>query len=116
MNDWSDITIAGHACHLYEPPQPSPHGYTVLYLHGLHLAKLEDHPTFTKQFDEHGLRCIAPVTRRSWWTDRICPEFDEHVSAERHVLDRVLPWLAENRNVRPPQIALLGTSMGGQGA
>jgi pimeloyl-ACP methyl ester carboxylesterase len=113
---WSEITIAGHACRLYEPPHPSPHGYTVLYLHGLHSATLEDHPAFTKQFDQHGLRCIAPVTKRSWWTDRICPEFDPHVSAERHIIDRVLPWLVENWNVRPPQIALLGTSMGGQGA
>ena len=56
------------------------------------------------------------MTGRSWWTDRICPEFDPHLSAERHVLDRVLPWLAEHWNVRPPQIALLGASMGGQGA
>jgi S-formylglutathione hydrolase FrmB len=113
---WSDITIAGHACHIYEPSRPSPHGFTVMYLHGLHLAPLADHPVFERLFDQHGLRCIAPVTQRSWWTDRICPEFDPHVSAERHVLDRVRPWLAENWNARPPQIAILGTSMGGQGA
>jgi pimeloyl-ACP methyl ester carboxylesterase len=113
---WSEIAIAGHACHLYVPPQPSPLGFTVMYLHGLHLAKLADHPVFERLFDQYGFRCIAPVTQRSWWTDRICPEFDPHVSAERHVLDRVLSWLAENWNVRPPQIALLGTSMGGQGA
>jgi pimeloyl-ACP methyl ester carboxylesterase len=113
---WSEIAIAGHACHIYVPPKPSAHGFTVMYLHGLHLARLADHPIFEQLFEQHGLRCIAPVTRRSWWTDRICREFDPHVSAERHVLDRVLPWLAENWNARPPRIALLGTSMGGQGA
>jgi pimeloyl-ACP methyl ester carboxylesterase len=113
---WSEVTIAGHICHTYVPAAPSPHGFTVMYLHGLRLAQLADHPVFEQLFDQHGLRCIAPVTQRSWWTDRICLEFDPHISAERHVLDRVLPWLAENWNVRPPQIALLGTSMGGQGA
>jgi S-formylglutathione hydrolase FrmB len=116
MSNWSEITIAGHVCHIYEPSRPSPHGFTVMYLHGLHMTRLADCPAFETLFDEHGLRCIAPVTQRSWWTDRICGEFDAHVSAERHVLDRVLPWLAEHWNVRPPQIALLGTSMGGQGA
>src|SRR5687767_1180838 len=114
--NWSEVEIAGHACHVFEPAQPSPHGFTVMYLHGLHLGELADHPAFTRLFDQYGLRCIAPVTGRSWWADRICPEFDPQVTAERHVLDRVLPWLAENWNVRPPQIALLGTSMGGQGA
>jgi S-formylglutathione hydrolase FrmB len=113
---WSEVKVAGHACDVYEPAGPSPHGFTVMYLHGLHLGKLADHPTFARLFDQYGLRCIAPVTGRSWWADRIYTEFDLHVTAERHVLDRVLPWLAENWNVRPPQIALLGTSMGGQGA
>jgi pimeloyl-ACP methyl ester carboxylesterase len=114
--NWSELEVAGHACHVYEPAQPSPHGFTVMYLHGLHLGELADHPTFARLFDQYGLRCIAPVTGRSWWADRIWPEFDPQVTAERHMLDRVLPWLAEHWNVRPPQIALLGTSMGGQGA
>lgn len=87
-----------------------------MYLHGVHLGRLDDRPAFAALLDRHGLRCMAPVTQRSWWTDRICLEFDPHVSAERHVLDRVLPWLREHWNVAPPQIALLGTSMGGQGA
>lgn len=113
---WSDASIAGHACYVYEPAAPSPHGYTVMYLHGVHLGKLADHATFGELFDRFGLRCIAPVTGRSWWSDRICEEFDLTITAERYVLDRVLPWLAENWAVAPPQIALLGTSMGGQGA
>ncbi len=113
---WSEAQVGGHPCHMYEPPSPSSHGYTVLYLHGVHLGELQQHATFAREFDRHGLRCVAPVTRRSWWTDRICAEFDPKVTAERHVLDRVLPWLAETYDVRPPQIALLGTSMGGQGA
>lgn len=108
--------MAGHQCHVYEPTQPSPHPYIVLYLHGVHLGNLRDHPEFGEQLDRHGLRVIGPVTERSWWTDKICPEFDPDISAERYVLDRILPAIAERFGVRPPGIALLGTSMGGQGA
>lgn len=113
---WSDASIAGHTCHVFEPATPSPHGYTVMYLHGVRLGKLADHLEFAALFDRFGLRCIAPVTQRSWWSDRICEEFDSTITAERYVLDRVLPWLAEHWNVAPPRIGLLGTSMGGQGA
>jgi pimeloyl-ACP methyl ester carboxylesterase len=113
---WSELIVGGHPCYAYEPPERSPHGDTVMYLHGVHLGRLDERPTFGHLFDRYGLRCIAPVTQRSWWTDRICAEFDPNISAERHVLDRVLPWLAEHWTVAPPRIALFGTSMGGQGA
>jgi pimeloyl-ACP methyl ester carboxylesterase len=116
MGTWSELTIAGHPCQAFLPDAPSPHGDTVMYLHGVRLGRLEEQPAFARLFDQYGLRCIAPVTQRSWWTDRICAEFDPEVSAERHVLERVMPWLAENWNLAPPRLALFGTSMGGQGA
>jgi S-formylglutathione hydrolase FrmB len=101
---------------VFEPATAAEHGFVVLYLHGVHLNRLADHPTFTEQFSRHSLRVICPATKRSWWTDRICSEFDPKISAERHILDNVLPWIAANWSARPPRIALLGTSMGGQGA
>jgi S-formylglutathione hydrolase FrmB len=113
---WSTVEVAGHDCHVYEPPAPSPHGFVVIYLHGVHLGRLSDHPPFCREFDRHGLRVICPVTQRSWWTDRICTEFDPEITAERYVLDRVVPHVAERWSARPPRIGLLGTSMGGQGA
>lgn len=113
---WSTADVAGHPCHVYEPPVPSPHGYAVVYLHGVHLGQLSDHHRFGELFDGHGLRVICPVTARSWWTDRICEEFDRETTAERYLLDRVLPYVTERWGSRPPQLALLGTSMGGQGA
>ena len=30
---------------------------------------------------------------RSWWVDRVCPEFDPTLTAERHLLDNVVPWV-----------------------
>jgi S-formylglutathione hydrolase len=113
---WSLEKVGGHPCDVYEPRQPSPHGFVVIYLHGVHLARMAENATYTREFERHGLRVCAPHTGRSWWADKNLPEFDPHVSPQRHVLDRVMAWIAERWQSRPPQIALLGTSMGGQGA
>lgn len=113
---WSEVNVAGHPCDVYEPPAPSGHGYVALYLHGVHLGRLVDKPEFGAEFDRYGLRVISPMTQRSWWTDRICAEFDANISAERHVLDNVLPYIERRWGARPPQIGIFGTSMGGQGA
>jgi S-formylglutathione hydrolase FrmB len=113
---WTRIELASHLCRLYEPPAPSPHNYTIIYLHCSEAASLRGYPEFVEQLDRHGLRVIEPVTGRSWWTDRIWPEFDAAISAEAYVLNHVVPFVAERWNSRPPQLALLGISMGGQGA
>ncbi len=113
---WSEVDIAGHACEVYEPPRPNPHNYVVIYLHGVHLNRLHDKAPFIEQFDRHGLRVVCPRTARSWWTDKICEEFDPTITAERYLLDRVVPWIDQQWGVRSPAIGLLGTSMGGQGA
>lgn len=113
---WSQIELAGHKCRLYEPPAPRPHNDTIIYLHCSEAASLRGYPAFVDQFDRHGLHIIEPVTGLSWWTNRIWPEFDTQISAEAYVLQHVVPFVAERWNVRPPQLALLGISMGGQGA
>lgn len=113
---WSTAHLAGHPCDIFEPAQRHPHGFVLIYLHGVHLNRLDDKPAFVQLFEQHGLPVICPWTERSWWTDKICEEFDPQLTAERHVLDNVLPYIEERWNARPPQIGLLGTSMGGQGA
>jgi S-formylglutathione hydrolase FrmB len=82
----------------------------------VHEAWLGDQEPFTAALERHGLVAVGPRTRRSWWTDRICAEFDPEISAERFVLKRVIPWIESEFATSPPQIGLLGTSMGGQGA
>jgi pimeloyl-ACP methyl ester carboxylesterase len=113
---WSEEVVGGHPCDVFEPARASAQGFVVLYLHGVHLLRLVDNAVFTAELDRHGLRAVAPMTRRSWWTDRICAEFDPQLTAERHVLANVLPYILERWGVGPPRIGLLGTSMGGQGA
>jgi poly(3-hydroxybutyrate) depolymerase len=113
---WSEVNVAGHTCRVFEPAAPSPHRYVVIYLHCSHAASLGGYPAFMRQFEKYGLRVIEPVTGLSWWTDRIWPEFDPQISTEAHVLKHVVPYVAERWNAQPPRLALLGISMGGQGA
>lgn len=113
---WTTVEIAGHPCHVFEPGTVSPHGYTILYLHGSEVEHLADQPRITRQLEQHGLRAIAPVTGKTWWSDRIASEFDSQMSVEQYLLKQVLPYMVVRWECRPPQIALLGVSMGGQGA
>ncbi len=113
---WSEIKLAGHECRIFEPARPSEHGYAVIYLHCSEAAPIGRFSAFNEAFERHGLRVIEPVTGRSWWTDRIWPEFDLHISAEGYVLRHVVPYVVKRWEARPPRLALLGISMGGQGA
>lgn len=116
LGNWFVEQVAGHRCDVFEPRRRNPHGYVVIYLHGVHLGKLNDKAEFVEQFEQRGLPVISPLTGRSWWTDRICPEFDAHLSAEEYVLTHILAYIQARWASAPPRIALLGTSMGGQGA
>ncbi len=113
---WARLGIAGHPCRLYEPSHPSPHGYTVLYLHDRYQGTPASRSQVLQPFQEHGLRIMAPLARRSWWVDRLCPDFDPHITPEKYLLEKILPWLATNWQCQPPRLALFGVSMGGQGA
>ena len=137
---WTTIDLAGHPCDVYEPSgatgsasvlladsanrvqpalakpvAPSDARSVILYLHGVHSTPLAKSAAFNRQFADLGIPVLAPQTGRSWWNDRINAAFDPRQSAERYLLDRVLPFIADRWQARPPQIALLGTSMGGQG-
>ena len=113
---WTTETVGGHPCDIYEPAQRNQHGFTVLYLHGVHVGRLADNEAFTAQFEKHSLPVFVPITNRSWWTDRICPDFDPNITAEQHVLKNVLPFIRQRWEPITPIVGLLGTSMGGQGA
>ena len=113
---WSTVEVAGHPCELFEPARRNEHGYVLIYLHGVHLAKLGDNRVYTELLERHGLPLVAPRTGRSWWSDKICPDFDSELTAEQHIRRNVLPYIRERWGVAPPRIGLLGTSMGGQGS
>lgn len=114
--NWSVEQVGGHPCDVFVPDVCNSHGYALLYLHGVHQHRLQEQAPFSEQFAKHGLPVVCPRTKRSWWSDRVCAEFDTQLTAEAHVLKNVIPFMADRWNSSPPHIALLGTSMGGQGA
>src|SRR5262249_2550997 len=113
---WTITEIAGKRADVYQPPSTARVPFAILFLHPLGLETLHDRPAFTNVFANLGMICVCPHTQRCWWTDRICAEFDTHITPRRRVLTHVMPSSGERWNLAPPAIGLLGTSMGGQGA
>lgn len=108
---WTRTQIAGKPADVFDPAGPPR--FAVLYLHPVGLESLADNATYTAELAKHRLACCAPFGARSWWSDRVCSEFDPTLTAERYLLDHVVPWMRD-RWQRP--IAVVGISMGGQGA
>ncbi len=113
---WQRTTVDGKAVDWFTPPGVDKPRFATLYLHPVGLEALADNAVFTAELARHGLACVAPQGARSWWTDRVCPEFDETLTAECHLLNNVLPWLREQFQLGEAPIGTFGISMGGQGA
>src|SRR5262245_12825644 len=116
MGQWQQVEIAGKAADVFFPNSRSPLNFAVLYLHGHGLVTLKENTVYTAHFQRLGLACVCPHGKRSWWGDRVCREFDSQQTPVNYLRQSVLPWMAENCGASPPAIALLGVSMGGQGA
>ena len=113
---WRRAAVAGHDVFWHMPDRRHEAGFVVLYLHGVHQRMPWAFPEFVRPFTERGLPMVCPVSGPSWWVDRIVETFDERLTPEQFVVDQVLPWIEKELGAAPPRIALLGTSMGGQGA
>jgi enterochelin esterase-like enzyme len=113
---WSHVDIHGKPADVYEPAAATNPRCGVLHLHGVGLETLVDNAVYTRLFDELQLVCVCPHGQRSWWVDRICPEFDARLTAERYLLDHVVPFFRQRWGLHPGSIGLQGISMGGQGA
>jgi pimeloyl-ACP methyl ester carboxylesterase len=112
---WSTIVVDGHACELYEPADPPP-GRAVIYLHGVRERTLRESAGLREAIEAARLPAVAPRAGRSWWLDRIVPAFDPSITPERFVLGPTLAEIRRRFGVAPPGVAVVGTSMGGQGA
>jgi len=112
---WTTTTIAGKTCDVFEPDTPRD-DRAVIHLHGHGLTTLANNAAFTPELNRYGLRTICPHGQRSWWLPEICDEFDAELTPFDFVRHHVTDWIGENWQVRTPRIALMGISMGGQGA
>ncbi|MGH7139861.1 MAG: alpha/beta hydrolase-fold protein [Pirellulales bacterium] len=116
QHDLAEITVAGHRCQMYEPPERHPQGWSIVFLHDVDADGLRGRAAYLEAFARYGIPCIAPLSGRSWWTERIWNDFDPNLSTERFVVDHVLPYVAERWQSHAPRAALLGIGMGGQGS
>lgn len=112
---WLLADVAGHACEIFVPTDPLP-GRATIYLHGVRERWLQEIAGLRDRIEESRLPVIAPRAGRSWWLDRIVPSFDPVLTPERYVVEHVVAEMQRRFGVSPPGIALVGTSMGGQGA
>src|SRR5438105_15830567 len=116
QDTWQSLEISGKQADVYEPAGVSRPHFGLLYLHGSSGETLRDRPVFANMLNELKFACICPYGRRSWWSERICAEFDPRLSAERYLLDQVLPFSRKRWSLAPRAIGLLGISMGVQAA
>jgi S-formylglutathione hydrolase len=108
--------VGGKSADVYDPGGDAKPDFGVLFLHPVGLETLVDRPAYTHLLEELGLACVCPYGDHSWWTDRVCPDFDPNITAERYLLDQVVPFFQTRWGISPRAIGLLGISMGGQGA
>jgi len=113
---WSTEQIDGRRVDIFVPTSEKPPETAVLFLHGHAQVFLNENPDFSRLFQKHGLIAICPNGGQSWWLDVPCREFDAEQSPQNWLINSIVPFIERRFSVAPPKIALLGVSMGGQGA
>jgi len=112
---WISTPIGGRPADVFIPEAPPAPG-AVLYLHGYGEEHLSDNDVFTACFEKFRLRVVAPRGGTGWWLDQLHPHFDSRQTPMHYLLHDVTGWIEAQWDVSPPQIALIGVSMGGQAA
>ncbi|TWT58770.1 putative esterase [Thalassoglobus neptunius] len=118
---WTTVEISGRPADVFLPQTEESAEETkfpgaVIYLHAHGEEKLSEKPEFTQIFEQHGLPIVCPRGAKSWWLDVICKDFDDELTPMEFIRRDVTAWIEQQWDVTSPRIALLGISMGGQGA
>jgi S-formylglutathione hydrolase len=113
---WQGGTIGEKAVDTYGPgPHDKPrHG--LFFLHDEDRETLADKPAFVDCLEASHFACICPHGGNSWWTDRLWPQFDPRLTAEKFLMELVLPEFEKRWALGPGSLGLLGIGMGGQAA
>jgi S-formylglutathione hydrolase len=113
---WERILIRDKPADVFEPASTGSPRFGLLFLHDCDGRTVRERPAFSRILEAADLACICPFGDATWWTDRPCPNFDKNLTAERYLLDVVLPHFDERWKISPRAIGVLGIGMGGQGA
>lgn len=116
LQRWQSVAVDGRSVDVFLPDSANPPAGVVLFLHGHGEVGLRSNAVFTRLFHQHRLAAVCPAGRRSWWLDVVCAEFDPVLTPQQWLIETLVPWIENTLEVAPPRIALLGISMGGQGA
>ena len=116
LNCWHTESLDGRRVDVFVPQVETPPRAAVLFLHGHGQVLLNENPIFSHLFQQHGLVAVCPDGGRSWWLDVVCREFHAEQTPQNWLVNSVVPFIERNFSIPTPRIALLGVSMGGQGA
>lgn len=116
LQGWSQQTLAGRQADVFVPEAVQHPKQAVLFLHGHGGIGLNQNQVFTEQFEKLGLIAICPDGGQAWWLDQICLDFDPQVSPMHWIADQLMPVVESEFGIAERQTAVLGVSMGGQGA
>jgi len=115
LSRWSSRSVADRDVEIFIPKSEEPARSAVLFLHGHGGICLSDNATYSRLFQQHNLIAVAPDGGQSWWLDCPAPDFDPELTPQQWLLSALIPFVEAEFQIAPPQIALLGVSMGGQG-
>lgn len=116
LSQWSTVELDGHQVDVFEPSNATPPSSSVLFLHGHGRVMLKDNVAFSTLFQKHNLAVVCPDGKRSWWMDQVCSEFSTEISSQQWLIEQMVPFIEQRWQIVTPKVALLGVSMGGQGA
>jgi S-formylglutathione hydrolase FrmB len=116
LNRWSTESLDGRRVDVFTPLLSEPPRAVVLFLHGHGQVFLNQNAVYSRLLNEHGLAAVCPDGGRSWWLDVVSQEFHPEQTPQSWLLQSVVPFIEGRFSVAPPKIALLGVSMGAQGA
>lgn len=112
---WKQIEIDGKPAEAFLPAERTS-DHAIVYLHAHGEERLSQNEDFTKLFEQYGYPVICPRGKQSWWLDNVCQDFDELLTPMEFVRTNLVQWIEKELQISAPNLALLGVSMGGQGA
>ncbi len=114
---WSAAELNGRRIEVFRPGpgHSTPPTTAILFLHGHGQVMLRNNLIWSRLFHAHNVAVVCPDGKRSWWLDVPCHDFDLTLTPQQWLLSEVVPFIERETGIQPPQIALLGVSMGGQG-
>ncbi len=113
---WKRHVTDGRNVEVFRPKNSVAPSQAVLFLHGHGRVMLNENLHFSRLFQDHNLAAVCPDGQRSWWLDVLCEEFDSQRTPQQWLIETIVPFIETELGISCPNIALLGVSMGGQGA